>query len=97
MTTDSLRDRVERGAKLLDEKDPGWAGKIDVPSLHMGMPCGCIVGQRFDDYCDGLRFLIDSGVEGSNYGFDLGIHADDYSYGDLKVLWVEQIKARLDA
>jgi hypothetical protein len=50
---------VKRGAKLLDEIDPNWVEKIDIPELQMSMSCSCILGQVFGDYEDGLMKALE--------------------------------------
>lgn len=50
---------VQRGAKLLDEIEPGWEKKIDIPELQMAMSCSCILGQIFASYEDGLIKALD--------------------------------------
>lgn len=54
--------RVKNGARLLDEKRPGWwnGGEhtIDLPSLVMSSSDYCIVGQLYNTaYCEGLTDL----------------------------------------
>ena len=41
----SIAERVERGAALLDAKQPGWWQQIDLGALDIGSRCGCIIGQ----------------------------------------------------
>jgi hypothetical protein len=40
---------VERGAEWLDEKEPGWANKINIETLDIGLSDSCICGQLFVD------------------------------------------------
>ncbi len=42
---DSIQERVERGAKLLDEKRPGWWKKIDLDLLRLSSCFRCVLGQ----------------------------------------------------
>lgn len=65
--TEPLRTRIERGAKLLDERVPGWRERIDLDRLDMGNSLHCILGQCFGSYFDGLRTL-DLSTD-SAYGF----------------------------
>lgn len=46
------RTRVQRGAALLDRDRPGWFNRIDVGTLTLSDPCGCIVGQLIGNYDD---------------------------------------------
>jgi hypothetical protein len=62
MTGATLAGRVKRGAALLDEKRPGWAGEIVLDRLAMNS-CNCILGQLYDSYfaapgCDAGRSEI---------------------------------------
>src|SRR5712672_2645116 len=41
--------RVLRGARLLDEKLPGWFVEIDVENLNLGSACNCVLGQLATD------------------------------------------------
>ena len=53
----SLAERVARGARLLDEKRPGWAREIATDRLAMESCDECILGQLFHDYADGIFML----------------------------------------
>jgi len=52
-----LQECVNKGAELLDEKNPGWHNEIDISSLSMNSDCHCVVGQLYNDYWDGLKEL----------------------------------------
>ncbi len=54
----TIRERVEAGAKLLDEKVPGWREKIDLDSLDVGNHSSCILGQLYGEYSAGMRLLL---------------------------------------
>lgn len=45
ITNEEARARVARGAARLDVVRPGWFNRIDVGTLTLHDPCGCIVGQ----------------------------------------------------
>lgn len=45
---------ITKGAKLLDKKVSGWAKKIKVTKLKLETDEQCILGQLYDDPCDGL-------------------------------------------
>lgn len=45
ITIDEARKRVAVGAAHLDTARPGWHDRIDVGTLTLHDPCGCIVGQ----------------------------------------------------
>ena len=43
----TLEQRVQAGAKLLDEKSPGWFQRIDLGKLCMSDGTVCVLGQLF--------------------------------------------------
>lgn len=90
--TSILDPRVEKGAALLDEKNPGWAEKIDVDTLEIGDYCGCVIGQAYgigdviDRYFVALEGLgvVDPGAwygdpkgEEAAHGFFVPIHEEE--------------------
>lgn len=48
-----MMPEVERGARLLDEKNPGWYKRIQLSRLDMGNGRYCILGQLYYTYLDG--------------------------------------------
>lgn len=58
---EDLRAKVERGAKLLDEKLPEWRSKIDLDLLDISTATQCVLGQLFGDYRVGLSQLFWTG------------------------------------
>jgi hypothetical protein len=46
----SIVERVQNGAKWLDENHPGWASRIDVSVLDIGSCDSCVLGQLFEGY-----------------------------------------------
>jgi hypothetical protein len=105
MTQQDARARVARGAALLDEKRPGWERRIDLGTLTLHDPCGCIVGQLCGTgiwFGEGLEMLgID---EGTPYGLDLSHRevagANDEcarreAYRPLQDAWIKLIADRL--
>jgi len=84
---------VERGAALLDAKQPGWAPRIDLPTLDMGDCDHCVLGQVYRYYWIGVEKL----------GLNLGLHEEishgfaqsqENVYPHLLPLWHEAIEAR---
>ena len=98
-TTDRvLRQRVERGAALLDaELGPEWPERIDVPTLDIADGDHCVLGQVYEKgfsrngYSAGLHAL--SGTFGLNT-YALGFNADPDTFTRLLPLWREAIEAR---
>ena len=107
LTQDEARARVARGAAHLDQVRPGWHERIDVGTLTLWDPCGCIVGQlsgaQFPVGLLALRVAWGKSVE---YGFEfpiwmpLMIPADARQqicrehYQPLQDAWIEAIAAR---
>lgn len=46
----SIEERVESGARWLDEHRPGWWRRIDLDTLDLGDPCKCVLGQEYGDF-----------------------------------------------
>lgn len=69
MAVSALMKQAERaarkGAKYLDAKKPGWAGKIALTKLDMGNGSACILGQCYTAFYKGLRELGEN--EEDNY------------------------------
>lgn len=47
VNSSSVKQRVERGARWLDENFPGWEGRIDLDTLELSSSEQCICGQVF--------------------------------------------------
>lgn len=95
MTT---QERVERGAKLLDEfyKSEGWAHKIDTDALEMEDECACILGQLLGHY---FSFEVDRLVEPMECGrrfttISYGFSRDTEGWEELTEAWLVAIKQR---
>ena len=81
MTLNDARAVVEKGARFLDENEPGWVDKINLDELDMGNCTCCILGQvgdrpvgnRYEDYFDLLtRYRQQHGeFSPAQFGFDL--------------------------
>lgn len=68
---DPPRERVLRGAKLLDSHRPGWVTDIDVRRLNMRTPW-CVLGQLYGSYINGhcaLGLGPAIWLEGAYHGF----------------------------
>jgi hypothetical protein len=62
--------RVARGARLLDEHQPGWRHRIDRDRLDMGSDYNCVVGQLYGHYPDGCNRLgLTTNQQATRYGF----------------------------
>ena len=99
-----FREQIEAGAKLLDEKVPGWVDKIDLEELDLGDCSDCAIGQVFpdDDFSDALRDLL--GIHSDEvhnlshqYGFCIPPGGNWGDYSQLTQEWIEYIDGRLEA
>jgi hypothetical protein len=61
MTT--IAERVAAGAAFLDEREPGWADRIDVGPLDLGSGCRCVLGQLHPDEDDPSLSYHDARVD----------------------------------
>jgi hypothetical protein len=93
--SDTIAERVTRGAKLLDQKWPGWASKIKLNVLAMDDCVGCVLGQLAGDYEDGATKLFGRGrsfQESVSHGFHIELRGE---YWDaLQDAWLAEIAAR---
>lgn len=106
--SESVRTRVRRGARLLDEKRPGWENSFGRrPKLDLLDPCGCVLGRVFaaeakrvgrpSGFGVGCTFLRTP----SSYDGEVGwLTRRGFLVGkndivlDLEIAWHEEIKAR---
>lgn len=87
-------ERVERTARRLDEKIPGWYERIDTGRLQMHMSWHCIGGQL----CGGnyLEFLKLLGyMPGDGYLAGLNAASQD-EYRKQEECWTHEVELRLD-
>jgi hypothetical protein len=76
LTIDEARSRVAKGAAHLDTVRPGWWDAIDVGTLALSNPCGCIVGQlvpgtTFSNFTRQARRVFPVTTNGWPWGVDL--------------------------
>jgi hypothetical protein len=57
MTAAEARERVARGAALLDEKQPGWEYEIDPGTLDLANGCLCVLGQVFGNFYASIGWM----------------------------------------
>lgn len=104
---------VERGAKLLDKKLPGWHNKVAITSLNMGSACHCVLGQvggkavNLDriGWHDPIRrpgFNDMTELIGLDDFDDIARNGFDFdmepwSYSELRAAWIDEIRARRKA
>lgn len=97
--TTEVEERVMRGARLLDEKVPGWEEKVNLKFLDMGDSFCCVLGQVYDD-CSYGEALDSLGLISWRTSLDTGWHGFDQDlvarYDVLQHFWVEEITKRLE-
>ena len=106
LTLDAARARAAQGARLLDDRDPGWARRIDPGALALGDGAACVLGQLWGEYRHGLgrarvidlssaptRFVspVDLGFQAVG---DLGDAAQALDYALLTRAWRGEVAAR---
>ena len=106
LTLENARARARRGAGLLDDRDPGWAARVDAVSLALEDGRACVLGQLWGEYRSGLgraRVLDLSSAPGRfvspvDLGFqavsDLGRAAEDLDYALLTRAWRLEVAER---
>jgi hypothetical protein len=55
MTPEEARERVARGAALLDAQMPDWFTRIDVGALNIRRDCHCVLGQLESSFMDAVE------------------------------------------
>lgn len=91
--TRTIAEWVARGATLLDEKRPGWAGQVSKDRLAMVSCTKCVLGQIYGDFGLGLSALD---LWGRSVGFGFSA-LDPSDYISLADLWRAEIARRLAA
>lgn len=107
ITIEQARELVAKGAAHLDVVRPGWWNRIDVGTLTLHDPCGCIVGQLsgnqdFFRGCDSLEIDnplalgFDTGKDAMPFdlAFQFGNPARRPYYQSLQDAWIEAIADR---
>lgn len=111
MDLQDARNLVACGAAHLDKVRPGWAADIDIGTLTLHDPCGCVVGQlcrisKSSAFSDGLMALgVDSaesfGFERPSFIWPLDMSPTQFHvearrrYALLQEAWIEAIADRL--
>lgn len=104
-TREFYREAVKRGAKMLDEKRPGWEGEINIARLELSRCSQCILGQLYGHYWKGTEKLnIDSDSWGADernpawFGFDrlagFGYNEGTAHYDAIRDEWAKLIMER---
>jgi hypothetical protein len=96
-TTDTIMERVRRGAMLLDMEVPGWAGKINGDELDLNDCVSCVLGQIYGWYATGHgRLGLDDTLGRAAHGFTFcGCDSKIRDWSALAAAWLVEIRARL--
>lgn len=78
-TEETIQERVDRGAALLDAEIPGWVQRIDLDRFRMSSCSRCILGQLFGSFENGLDELHLRSRVDSPEGFDIVTPEDEYA------------------
>lgn len=94
------REQVNRGAKALDEINPGWANRISLKTLAMETCDSCVLGQVYGDYEHGCHEAYRSNVWprgwlASEMGFTLLTELQDL-YQDPEDVILERFRELAD-
>lgn len=96
--TATVEQRVAAGAAWLDEHEPGWADRIDVAELDVGMSCSCVLGQLDGDFHDGMQERGLSVARAGQLGFTLTEDESSMNVSDefdaLTAAWRQLIETR---
>lgn len=86
---------IRRGARLLDEKVPGWREHIEPAALKMGVCQKCIVGQALglgrdaeDEYESRLTEWF-----GTTYDDDLDVREEEHGFSARSVFGWDALQA----
>jgi hypothetical protein len=94
----SIAERVAAGAAFLDEHEPGWWKRIDLPSLDLSDCEDCVLGQLLGCYEDGLTELGLDCEQSIFLGFgESGLLIDECDYDELTTEWKRVITGRRSA
>jgi hypothetical protein len=96
MTGPDYADCAAAGARFLDERRPGWAGRIDLDRLALIDECDCILGQLDGTYDRGLAALGLTLSEEVLLGFLPGFDSE-WSWDQLDAAWTAEISKRREA
>lgn len=85
----SIKERVQNGVDLLDERVPEWRNKVHAETLAMHDCFNCIIGQVFGLRLDGefSQMIRKMNVDPFEHGFDA--YVDEYK--DLTKEWRRQL------
>ena len=80
MYKELLACRVRRGARLLDEIQPGWADDINLRVFDVMSCSKCILGQLYHDFWQGQSLLTEKGYSCHLHAFDTDMNWHNCGY-----------------
>jgi hypothetical protein len=98
-----LYPKVQKGARLLDQKCPNWHKKIKLDRLDMEWSESCVLGQVYGCYAVGLRNLNlhkkswhNTYIRGQQHGFTITPWTTNTKicFQYLTSLWRQEIRSR---
>ena len=94
--TEMFAERAERGASLLDEKEPLWFNDVDLTIFQINNTEQCVLGQLYGYYEGGLQKLgLSEGSLEQEYGFDISVSEFwNHTWQPLQDAWVNEITKR---
>lgn len=87
---ETIAQRVEAGARLLDQEYPGWHRKIVVEKIKILSCTKCILGQLYTQFRIGMDKLKIKGTSG-----DHGFNCSHRDVEKVEAAWGDQIAARV--
>lgn len=90
-TIEELDARVDKGAGLMNDQDPGWFHSIDTIRLDLNSVDDCVLGQRFGDYHDGKAELGLDTDQAEAHGFIFKEVVSKGAYQTLTDRWLVKI------
>ena len=95
-------ERANRGALVLDERDPGWNFRVVPEKLDMTNGALCIVGQTYGSYGEyvGPVFGLPQGVEDDQQAVEHGFLTkddEDMPWALMDLVWVYLLTTRAES
>jgi hypothetical protein len=82
--TTVIRPEVQAGVTLLDERVPGWRGRIDVDDLDLSSKRECVLGQLYGHFQEGVQQL---GIRHQTCAFGFATGGGGHEYTKLTKEW----------
>lgn len=102
MTDRAAAKAARRGARLLDQREPGWHQAVNLTQLDISDGNACVLGQVFEPQTEWQQLAYGSGYNrgmyllGLEYGGSCrhGFAAYRCSYGQLEEAWTAEVEKR---